>query len=412
MKINQIPGWLTKEMIRDINKENLEAYLLALEGWRRGLKLTWYYDDDVHKEIVLDKNQAIGNTFSLSNKNKTHYFFKTIGDKMDKHLIKYNQIDLIEKLKSHNLQTIDYILLSNGITIETINNAASEIGLPVEILIEHGDKEVTAIRAKTEKDLNEIQTPTDYKRVLIKKVIEGDNYNIYSVNKKIVAVVKKMMGENVDNDLDALNFQDVTDTISSNLRKKINDIISKVPDLNQFGMDIIVENDIPVINNVAITDNILKYTFPLKGKPINIAASIIDSYFPETVGLAEDRTKVYFDYRLITKLLRRKHFYAIQVEDAPKGKLFAKRYVVSGKVQQVGYRNWIRRQANKQKLHGYTRNLKNGKVVVVVASENENKVKNFKKYCEQGPEKAVVEEVKEYDWNSQIKAGFEIRKTK
>ena len=69
-------------------------------------------------------------------------------------------------------------------------------------------------------------------------------------------------------------------------------------------------------------------------------------------------------------------------------------------------------QANKQKLHGYTRNLKNGKVVVVVASENENKVKNFKKYCEQGPEKAVVEEVKEYDWNSQIKAGFEIRKTK
>lgn len=399
-------------MIRGIDKENLEAFLIALEGWRRGLRLTWYYDDDIDVDII-DQTQAIGNTFSLSSEHKTHYFFKTLGDKLDKDILKNNQLDLLEKIKNQKIQTVDYTLLSSDVSLEAIKKTVEKIGLPVQIFIESENKDIDVLKIETEKDLNDIQVPNGRTRVLIKKVVDGDNYHIYVVNKKVVAAVKKILMDNgEDKNSNSQNFQDVTDYLPLKLSKLIGDTINNLPELNQFGIEIIVSNDTPIINDVTITDNILKYTFPSKGNPRNVASSIIDNYFPETIGLAEDRTKIYFDYKKINKLLKHKIFYAIQVEDAPKGKLFAKRYVVSGKVQKVGYRNWIRKQANQQNLHGYTRNLKNGKVVVVVASEDENKVNDFIKYCKKGPEKAFVEEVKAFDWNSQIKAGFEIRKTK
>src|SRR5690625_1797509 len=152
------------------------------------------------------------------------------------------------------------------------------------------------------------------------------------------------------------------------------------------------------------------HILPLSGSPRNIPAAIIDYYFPETIGMAEDRTKIYFDYRKINNLLRPRLVQEVKLPNAPEGKLYAKRYVVSGKVQKVGYRNWIRGQALKQNFNGYTRNLNNGKVVVVVAHENQGSVAAFKEICHEGSARAEVEEVQEYNWDSQIKLGFEIRK--
>src|SRR5699024_3606755 len=62
-------------------------------------------------------------------------------------------------------------------------------------------------------------------------------------------------------------------------------------------------------------------------------------------------------------------------------------------------------------MHGYTRNLRNGNVVVVVANEDGQLVDDFKQICYHGPEKAVVKDVWEYTWDNQIKLGFEIRET-
>src|SRR5699024_10570025 len=112
-------------------------------------------------------------------------------------------------------------------------------------------------------------------------------------------------------------------------------------------------------------------------------------------------TKIYFDYKVINDLLRKMLVQEYQVTDAPPGKLYAKRYVISGKVQKVGFRNWIRKEARKHNLYGYTRNLRNGKLVVVVAGANKFKIDDFKRTCYQGPKTAKVEGIQEYIWDKQ-----------
>src|SRR5699024_4086250 len=57
------------------NRLNVCAYLIALEGWRRGLTLTWY-----SQKVKKDTLHAPGRYFSLSSEERTHYFYKSKGD--------------------------------------------------------------------------------------------------------------------------------------------------------------------------------------------------------------------------------------------------------------------------------------------------------------------------------------------
>src|SRR5699024_6572812 len=157
--------------------------------------------------------------------------------------------------------------------------------------------------------------------------------------------------------------------------------------------------------------DISMHIFPLEGKPRHVPEKIIDHYFPHTTGRSEQHAKLYFDYMEVRNLLRKKSTQEMTLTDAPANKLVAKRYVISGKVQKVGFRNWIRKKALEQEMHGYTRNLRNGNVVVVVANEDGQLVDDFKQICYHGPEKAVVKDMREHTWYNQIKLGFEIRET-
>src|SRR5699024_5677445 len=127
-----------------------------------------------------------------------------------------------------------------------------------------------------------------------------------------------------------------------------------------------------------------------EGESRNVPAAIMDYYFPETKGLSENRNQIYFDYLSIYDILQKKYAQELTVTDAPNGELHTARYIVSGKVQKVGYRAWVRRQAIKRNLHGYTRNLENGRVVVIVAGDDKKKVDNFKQICLKGSPRAKV----------------------
>src|SRR5690625_636765 len=108
------------------------------------------------------------------------------------------------------------------------------------------------------------------------------------------------------------------------------------------------------------------HVFAIEGEGRNVPADILNYYYPYTIDKAKDKIKLYFDYKDIQQILRKKLAQALTITDAPTGKCQTARYIVSGKVQNVGYRNWIRRQALHKGSHGYTRNLKNKNVVVVV----------------------------------------------
>jgi acylphosphatase len=72
----------------------------------------------------------------------------------------------------------------------------------------------------------------------------------------------------------------------------------------------------------------------------------------------------------------------------------ARKYLVSGEVQGVGYRFFAQRVAARHQVVGYVRNLTDGRVEVVAEGAPEN-VESLKDDLAAGPEFGHVEQVEE-----------------
>jgi len=72
----------------------------------------------------------------------------------------------------------------------------------------------------------------------------------------------------------------------------------------------------------------------------------------------------------------------------------ARTYVISGRVQGVGFRYFAERVANQLGIRGYVKNLSTGSVEVYAIGD-ENSLERLKRYLEEGPRSARVEAVDE-----------------
>lgn len=70
----------------------------------------------------------------------------------------------------------------------------------------------------------------------------------------------------------------------------------------------------------------------------------------------------------------------------------ALRFVISGRVQGVGFRAWMRREARKRSLRGWVRNRRDGSVEALVIGE-ESSVGGLSHAVHVGPPMAVVDSV-------------------
>ena len=75
----------------------------------------------------------------------------------------------------------------------------------------------------------------------------------------------------------------------------------------------------------------------------------------------------------------------------------ARRLVVSGRVQGVGYRAFVEREAMRLGLNGWVRNRRDGTVEAVVAGE-EKAIEVLVAACRQGPVHASVSDTTVKEW--------------
>lgn len=68
------------------------------------------------------------------------------------------------------------------------------------------------------------------------------------------------------------------------------------------------------------------------------------------------------------------------------------RILVSGRVQGVGYRDWVVRTAQRSGLTGWVRNLRDGRVEILAAGED-TALGLLVESCREGPPLARVEQV-------------------
>ena len=71
--------------------------------------------------------------------------------------------------------------------------------------------------------------------------------------------------------------------------------------------------------------------------------------------------------------------------------------IISGEVQGVGFRYWAVGQARRLGIHGFVRNLTNGRVEAEIEGDR-RKLEEFVAWCHRGPTSARVEQV-EATWS-------------
>jgi acylphosphatase len=90
--------------------------------------------------------------------------------------------------------------------------------------------------------------------------------------------------------------------------------------------------------------------------------------------------------------------------------VIAIRILVEGRVQGVGYRAWVNREARARRLQGWVRNLADGRVEAVFAGE-EGAVREMIAACRRGPLAAKVRTLTESQAAPEAWRGFEVRAT-
>lgn len=67
--------------------------------------------------------------------------------------------------------------------------------------------------------------------------------------------------------------------------------------------------------------------------------------------------------------------------------------IVSGKIQGVFYRDYVRREAEKRQITGWVMNMQNG-TVEILAEGSDSALAELQKACRKGPLMAHIEDIK------------------
>jgi acylphosphatase len=96
-----------------------------------------------------------------------------------------------------------------------------------------------------------------------------------------------------------------------------------------------------------------------------------------------------------------------RLEESPDKKI-SLRISIEGKVQKVGYRAWLCKQARALGVHGWVRNRQDNNTVEAAMAGEEGKVRQLIQMAHIGPPSAVVKRIKEFPHRESVPDLFQI----
>ena len=447
----------------------VSMYSVALEGWRRGLRLKFINNNRTKAKI----------DYSLSDGDKEHFFSVTRGDAVPKSAISIcvHKEKTKKYLRQNGVPTPKGNMFGATVTDEEIIQYSHTIGYPVVVKPSDGTGGNGVIA--NIKDENELKNALFYVRktlgfseVILESHFHGEDYRIYVIDNKVIGGLKKIpanvigdgkstikdlikkknnarnntpafykrrikIDQELHNILKSKGYTldsvpekgtqvylktknnisaggdpvDVTDKLTAEIKDIAINASRAIPGLIQCGVDIMVNtnSNTGVVLEVNSRPHITAQLYPWHGKARDIPKAIIDYYFPETTSKNFDMfPRYYFDFKSVFENFQAGIIKEYVVPDIPKGDLQATRFIISGKLQGVNYEKWIQKQARKLNIHGYVKSLNDGKISVI-ASGKQKAINQFRTILKkEAPKRVRVKDVIEKERKSPIKIGFEI----
>lgn len=206
---------LTEEIVSEIENNYLDTYVVALEGWRRGLILKWHVkDSEKFKEMKTWYVDEPGQLFSLHSEERSHYFFRTRGDKVTNEAVEQGM----------NKETTKQILTKKGIPVPEgreftedateaeIISYAKELGYPIVIKPTDGSFGRGVMSDLTSDEeckhaLDYVRNELQERNIIVEKHIDGNDYRLYVVDDQVVGAILRIppnvTGDGI-NSIDAL----------------------------------------------------------------------------------------------------------------------------------------------------------------------------------------------------------------
>lgn len=462
-------GHLENSVPPTVSGDRLSIYAIALEGWRRGLKVNFYdvkyREKSVIRYSVTDGSKEVKFAYSTgpgvtseakkiaASKTKTKKYLEDAGVPVPKG----------ERfIRKTNNQIIEYAV--NNLKFPVVLKPTSgKMGRGV----------IANIRNKEELQdaLVYVRERLGFNNVILEEFIPGEEYRIYVLDGKVIAGLNRLPANVIGDGVNTIkklikiknaereqipsvrgrpikidsevkrnvkNYGYTMDSVPPEgerllLRKNSNissggdpvdatDILDdKVKDvavmaakavsgLVECGVDLIVDERDGVGRVIELNTSVglAGHLFPVEGKSRDIPNALIDYYFPDTKRLTKD---LYFDFTKVTHLLKTGNVHEVTLPVLPKGKLVKKSFIVKGKVKKVGFLSFVRRRAMYCNLNGFTEAQNDDSVFIVVAGTKRN-IDKFQEMLNKNlPIRAKIDEIIEGSWDSIIEAGFEVNQT-
>lgn len=480
MSTEPIPKY-PQRMLDSVSGFELDALLIAMEGYRRGLTLKYYKEASQVPKIVTHKSKKSLRKliFSLSDGQKTHFFYRSRGDKVTKEMfdICHDKKKTIERFKVAGVSTAQ----SEAFHVndhEEIRAYAEKIGYPVVIKPTEGtmgQAVFTNITSSEEVDdiIKHYKEKVLYKRVLVEKHHLGKEYRMHTIGDTMLSAVNRIPA-NVTGDgvstiselIDAKNKErlknpylkkkpikrdyemkrrlkelnltedsvlpegeqvfiknltnlsaggeglDETHLISDEVKAMAVKALKSVDGMAQGGVDVIIDPDDPtkcIVLEINATAEMPFHMYPVEGTPVNLAAAVVDFYFPETKGVPKHN--FYFDINDIDQALKSSIVEDVTVAQPTVTNNRVVVYQVNTNNVTKAYMERVRLAATKLGITGYVRKVDDNVAILILGLNETSKLNTFMKRIKQKYGKTVVkniEEVRELDKETFMTRGFVI----
>jgi len=444
--------------------KRISTYTVALEGWRRGLKLKFY--------SAFEDGNKLKVRYSLSNEDRTHHFQLSMGDRVSDEAFKIcDDKDLTKQfLKKENVPVPQGEMFGIDKPKGELIKYGLALGFPLVVKPTDGNagKGVFA-NITTEEELSEVvdyvREELEFEDVIVEKYVEGEEFRIYVLEDRVLGAMNRVpaniVGDGIhtirelihqknaqrklnphltsrlikiDREIEAILEEkeyelnsipkkdeviylreksnlstggeaiDVTEELTPELEKIAIDAGKAIPGLSHYGVDMIVSDDRKkgVILEVNSRPGLGGHMFPGQGKPRDFAKEIIDYYFPETKG--KYRSNLYFDFDSILEAVMSRSVEDINVIPPPLEPLYGEKYVIQvDKEFTYEFRRRIRRQAIKREMHGYLEQIEGDIVTVVLLTTEPSDLDKIKQIIKEKMKLNILEEL---EWNKPLLMGF------